>query len=430
MCLDEMISCTPRQSRAFVRSVMAPVFGNFPKTRLERSASIPCSTYRTFPQVIHKIVNIGLAYYPRQSRRIELYNAVCANHICRKGVSRSRDCLLPIAGEKVSPEQQHSTLRVGVRMGERISRTTACLWRHISATLPPLQESSLNNARGRRNLLCLIQRRFFGTTGGFVINSSESLAFRSHSMRYAHNPIAYECEEWSRPDEMALFALLWCTARRALDARSDAWLLDICCGSGMSLLGSVAHPHLAYAVGIDISHQLLDFARQRFAPFRHVGFVCADATCSPFAPSTFDLITASSAYHHMKPSQKHPFLGACRQLLKTGGRLILAENVLPKYSDDSPSYDSAVRALYSAVTDTALAQYPSLPDSIRDMIAENVRLSRVRQYEFKVDYEKLLRDLADAGFVVEQEVQAWKAEPLNYGSRAGNLLLVARAEPR
>jgi ubiquinone/menaquinone biosynthesis C-methylase UbiE len=249
-------------------------------------------------------------------------------------------------------------------------------------------------------------------------------------MRYAHDPIAYESEEWSRPDEMALFSLLWSTVRRVLDSRPGARLLDVCCGSGMSLLGSLAHPRLAYSVGIDISHQLLDFARQRFTPFRHIAFVCADATFSPFAPSTFDIITASSAYHHMKPSQKQQFLLACRQLLKTGGRLILAENILPNYSDDGSSYDSAVVALYSAVTDEALGHYPSLPDSIRDMIAENVRLSLARQYEFKVDYEGLLQDLSDADFVVEEEHQAWKAEPVKRGSRAGNLLLVARTKVR
>lgn len=247
-------------------------------------------------------------------------------------------------------------------------------------------------------------------------------------MRFAHDAVAYEAEEWSRPDEMALFNCLWQEARRELDARPDSVILDLCCGSGMSLVGVVSHPHARQVIGVDISEELLDFARSRFLPFQHLSFVCADAVVAPLAPAQFDLILASSAYHHIDDQRKTQFLDQCHSLLKEDGQLLVAENVLPPYVDREVSYDLAVTSLYEAVTTTALQAYPVLPSSIREMIQENVRLSICRQYEFKVDRATLLADIGRAGFVVDREYKPWpsSADNSRLPEPAGNFLFVLR----
>jgi ubiquinone/menaquinone biosynthesis C-methylase UbiE len=245
-------------------------------------------------------------------------------------------------------------------------------------------------------------------------------------VRYAHDPVAYESEEWSRPDEMALFALLWRATRQELDARTQSRLLDVCCGSGMSLLGSAAHPHLKRALGVDLSHRLLDFARSRYSPFGHVAFVCADAVHAPFPSGCFDIVVASSAYHHIQPERKVDFLAECHRLLTPGGCVLMAENVLPSYDDEGEAYDAAVHALYDAVRRHAVATYPRLPASTRDMIDENVRLSVQRLYEYKVDRRRLLGDVRAAGFAVERETGAWPSQPDSLEPQAGNVLFVLR----
>ena len=155
-------------------------------------------------------------------------------------------------------------------------------------------------------------------------------------MWYAHDPAAYEAEEWSRPDEMALFQCLWSYTRCELDARPNSHLLDLCCGTGMSLLGVVSHPHLSLAVGVDLSFRLLDFAKRRYAPFGNVRFVRADAAQRIFRPGSFDIVIASSAYHHIEPHRKNIFVAACHEVLKPEGRLIVAENLLPPFGGGSP----------------------------------------------------------------------------------------------
>ena len=247
-----------------------------------------------------------------------------------------------------------------------------------------------------------------------------------HTLRYAHDGVAYECEEWSRPDEMALFAQLWAYTRSQLDVRPHCRLLDLCCGSGMSLLGAISHPHLKEAIGIDISHRLVDFAARRFAVFNKVHFVCCDAVQSCFQEHTFDLLVASSAYHHILPHLKRSFLTHCRALLRPDGRLLVGENILPEYENLGSSYDHAVRTLYETVTRDTLSKYPYLPATILDMLDENVRLSLARQYEFKVDYRTLMDDLSAVDLEVEEQTKVWPSTNDCLGSTAGNFVFVIK----
>jgi ubiquinone/menaquinone biosynthesis C-methylase UbiE len=241
-------------------------------------------------------------------------------------------------------------------------------------------------------------------------------------VRYAHNAAAYEAEEWSRPDEMALFNLLWSTARRELDKRPASRVLDLCCGSGMSLVGIVSHPHIDQALGLDIAAPLVEFASLRYQPFGNVFFLQSDAVYPPLQSNSFDLIVASSAYHHIRHCLKREFLRSCARLLKHDGVLLMAENVLPPYLDDEHEYDSAVRELYGEVVNTALTSYPDLPMQIRDMIEENVILSLRREYEFKVSREQVLSDADHVGLVLRSDVRAWPSDTELIGRTGGNFL--------
>jgi ubiquinone/menaquinone biosynthesis C-methylase UbiE len=225
---------------------------------------------------------------------------------------------------------------------------------------------------------------------------------------------------------MALFQLLWNAARRELDTRPGSLILDICCGSGLSLLGVVSHPHLRQAVGVDLSLSLLDFLQRRYEPFGNVSSVCGDALHPMFRPASFHLILASSAYHHIEHANKSQFLSACHSLLKPEGRLLMAENCLPPYEPGDAAYDEAVLSLYAAVKRSSLHEFPHLPSAIADMIDENVRLSLARCYEFKVHYVRVLQDIAEAGFLIERELQAWPSQSGILPKNSGNILLILK----
>lgn len=248
-------------------------------------------------------------------------------------------------------------------------------------------------------------------------------------MRYAYDASAYEAEEWSRPDEMALFNALWNHARRELDTRPNSRVLDLCCGSGMALLGVASHPHVLHAVGVDVSHRLLAFAHARFLPYGKICFLQGDAATPLFRGSSFDLILASSAYHHIEDHRKLSFLQRCAELLAFNGRLVLAENVLPPYGHSDYEYDDALRRLYEAVNRATALQFPDIPILIQDMIDENVVLGITRQYEYKVDSRRLLADISGAGLAIEESRRVWPPESDALERSAGNYLyLLKRAE--
>jgi SAM-dependent methyltransferase len=70
---------------------------------------------------------------------------------------------------------------------------------------------------------------------------------------YKDDPEAYELEEHSRPDEMLMLMTARDTALKILESCKKASVLDLCCGTGLSLEGIVEHPNISIVVGVDIS---------------------------------------------------------------------------------------------------------------------------------------------------------------------------------
>ncbi|GIX49581.1 MAG: hypothetical protein KatS3mg131_3792 [Candidatus Tectimicrobiota bacterium] len=94
--------------------------------------------------------------------------------------------------------------------------------------------------------------------------------------------------------------------------------LDIGCGTGTSLPWLMAG--CARGVGVDIS--LLDLlVGKKFFEERgiaHLGLVCADATCLPFAQATFELVNATDVIEHVVDGQE-AFVRQLYRVLRPGG---------------------------------------------------------------------------------------------------------------
>ncbi len=246
--------------------------------------------------------------------------------------------------------------------------------------------------------------------------------------RWYLRPENYEAEEWSRPDEMAMFQCLWRVGRRLLNRLADASVADLCCGTGIPLLGLASHPHIRALCGVDVDPEAIAFARQRFARYERLSFQVRDALDFLTGPETFDLIVLSSAYHHLPHDRKLAFLRAVRSRLSPRGRALLGENVLgPCDIEDRDGYDRAVDAYYKAVGLAAQQEAAGLPPIIEALIHQNVQLSRQRIVEFKVDYRRLLNDIGASGLRVEESHQVWPSLAQQLPAAMGNYVLVMRA---
>jgi ubiquinone/menaquinone biosynthesis C-methylase UbiE len=99
-------------------------------------------------------------------------------------------------------------------------------------------------------------------------------------------------------------------------------VLDVGCGDGKITAEIAAQVPRGSVVGVDPSHQMIDFAANHFAPsaWPNLRFVVADARELPFR-SEFDLVVSFNALHWV--TEQEAALRSIHQALKPGGRAIL-----------------------------------------------------------------------------------------------------------
>jgi demethylmenaquinone methyltransferase / 2-methoxy-6-polyprenyl-1,4-benzoquinol methylase len=122
---------------------------------------------------------------------------------------------------------------------------------------------------------------------------------------------------------------------RPILERSDAVVLDLCCGTG-DLALSLSRSAKARIVGADFSHAMLVRARAksrlvsshsgRPAP-EPMPLFEADALCLPFAPNSFDLVTTAFGLRNL--ANYEAGLLEIRRVLKPGGTLAILEFTEP-----------------------------------------------------------------------------------------------------
>ncbi|NOZ26422.1 MAG: methyltransferase domain-containing protein [Chloroflexi bacterium] len=114
--------------------------------------------------------------------------------------------------------------------------------------------------------------------------------------------------------------------------RAGARVLEIGCGTGV-LAARMARQG-AVVAGIDASPAMLAEARRRIAAEGlgdHVTLRHMDATRieDEFPPASFDLIVSTLVFSELPPDEQRYVLDACAGLLAPGGRLLIADEVIP-----------------------------------------------------------------------------------------------------
>ena len=105
------------------------------------------------------------------------------------------------------------------------------------------------------------------------------------------------------------------------------FVLDVATGTAaIPLRLSQDNQNLHKVVGLDITYAMLAQANQKLVKNSRVVLTCATATSMPFRSESFDMITCGLATHHIEIS---PFLQEVRRVLKSDGKLIIADVCVP-----------------------------------------------------------------------------------------------------
>ena len=108
-------------------------------------------------------------------------------------------------------------------------------------------------------------------------------------------------------------------------------VLEIGCGTG-GLAVKMAQCG-AQVTAVDISPAMLEEAQRRFAgtglEFLHTELIEASQVGIRFAGQQFDLVVSTLVFSELPIDELDDVLAACRGLLASGGRLLVADEVLP-----------------------------------------------------------------------------------------------------
>jgi SAM-dependent methyltransferase len=130
--------------------------------------------------------------------------------------------------------------------------------------------------------------------------------------------------------------------------RADAWVLELGCNHGRTMLGLVDYlkPPGRYE-GLDILKAEIEFAQKHIhAAYSHFNFTHADIQNSfynpegrlrpetyqfPYEDAAFDIIYAASLFTHLLPPSLVNYFRESRRVLKKGGRCLFSFFLLDYY---------------------------------------------------------------------------------------------------
>jgi demethylmenaquinone methyltransferase/2-methoxy-6-polyprenyl-1,4-benzoquinol methylase len=145
------------------------------------------------------------------------------------------------------------------------------------------------------------------------------------------------------------------------DVQPTDRVLDLACGTGDLLFGAAARAR--QAVGLDITHRMLQLARQR----RRVAVVTGDMLALPFGAARFDVVT--TGYGLRNVPDLPAAIAEIHRVLAPGGRLLSLDFNRPQNAIVRGAYLAYLSAVGSAL---GLALHGD-PDTYR-YIPESIRL--------------------------------------------------------
>ena len=144
----------------------------------------------------------------------------------------------------------------------------------------------------------------------------------------------------------------------------DDRVLDLACGTGDILLRAARGKR---AVGLDVTHRMLQLAKARATHGRRLEWLCGDMTALPLRAASFDVVTTGYGLRNV------PDLGGAiaeiHRVLVTGGRLLSLDFNRPQNSVVRAAY-LAYLTVVGSVLGFALHRDPDtyryIPESIRN----------------------------------------------------------------
>jgi ubiquinone/menaquinone biosynthesis C-methylase UbiE len=109
-------------------------------------------------------------------------------------------------------------------------------------------------------------------------------------------------------------------------------VLDVGCGTGyfVRMIATAVGPS-GFAVGVDPSSAMIDYARRKAADSSSSEFHVGTAEALGFPDGCFDVVVSSLVMHHLPEDLRMRALTEMRRVLRSGGRVLVAEAQSPRH---------------------------------------------------------------------------------------------------
>jgi len=142
-------------------------------------------------------------------------------------------------------------------------------------------------------------------------------------------------------------------------------VLDLACGTGH--ITFEAAPHVRRAVGLDLTHRMVEIAARRAVKGRRVMFLTGDMLALPFREATFDVVTTGYGLRNVPDLDQT--LREIHRVLTPGGRLLSLDfdrpgNAIVRMA--YLAYLTVVGSVLGLVLHRDANTYRYIPESIRN----------------------------------------------------------------
>jgi ubiquinone/menaquinone biosynthesis C-methylase UbiE len=198
-------------------------------------------------------------------------------------------------------------------------------------------------------------------------------------------------------------------------------VLDLCSGPGDFINHLLfAYPKLSGEC-VDMNDAFVESGNKKFNQYGFE-FIKYNATKLNLRRE-FDVVLASSAYHHIPDGEKKKFLQVIKNHLKNDGIVLMCDNFLPVYRT-SIERKIAVAKYYK----TLLKYYMNGNATTGGIkaITETYALELAEHIEHKVPYSFFLRQIQKAGLKVISDIAVWQPKSLKEDNAGSHVIALRR----
>lgn len=195
--------------------------------------------------------------------------------------------------------------------------------------------------------------------------------------------IAERYDTMNRIMSLGLDCLWRRSALKQIELLDGCRILDLACGTGDFTIELARRWPKAEIIGVDLTPEMLDIAREKLSAIQNVMYITGDAQNLPMLESQeFALIVCAFGFRNFPDKAKA--LSECRRLLANGGRLVVLELFRPTSRIIGALVNIWLAVVSRIFASGASTEYRYLRQSVANTVAAADFIAMARNIGFSV----------------------------------------------